>query len=74
MKKQLTISDITEMMSKDQSIDENRNVVELIPIKLSQVQYEFMVNLDKKKKALKQRIKKRESEERQLSGNSGYVD
>ena len=67
------MADIAEMLSKDQFIDEHSDVVELIPIKLSQVQYELLVNLDKKKKALKQRINKRESEELQLSGNSGYL-
>lgn len=73
MKKKITMADIAEMLSKDQFIDEHSDVVELIPIKLSQVQYELLVNLDKKKKALKQRINKRESEELQLSGNSGYL-
>lgn len=74
MKKKLTIADVEEMLSKDQFIDEHSNVVELMPIKLSQAQYELLINIDKKKKALKQRINKRESEELQLSGNSGHVE
>lgn len=74
MKKKLTIADVEKMLSKDQFIDEHSNVVELMPIKLSQAQYELLINIDKKKKALKQRINKREYEELQLSGNSGHVD
>ena len=33
MKKKITMADITEMLSKDQFIDDHSNVVELIPIK-----------------------------------------